>query len=221
VKDLIPLGTNTSFKNQNCVGQQSHSVVLNQFMKAETVLMKHRKIQQKDRIKSDPLTENENKLNILKKKVPDMITNASCYKENLVMFLLDKKTHKDTSFDYDVLIVLYHLCIDDYSDIIEQVYQLYQEKKVSIQTLSLTVDQDITLCNQVVAEYQNPKLRGILVKIASDKELQKSNKGIYLKKRINTILSGGAWREEAQAMMKIQPPLIRHSDCLPSGRIKH
>lgn len=216
VLNLLIVGNKTGCLTNtlnNDIGSVTYKEALKSFLKSEKKLMEHRKKSLNDKLQSDPLTEYRYWIRTFEKNSPEVLKNTKLYSKQLIKMLVDKTLTKDKAFDRDVIMVLYNLCIEDYSDVLQSIYRLYQEKKISFQSLSLAVDQDIAFNSQVAVKYQSPKLRNILNRIAADAAFMKFKQGVSLRNRLKDILSGKVWQEEAKQMIDIQPPIMKVKEC--------
>jgi len=180
------------------------------FLRSEKIVMAHRK---RNFIKSDPITEYKFWLKTFTKYSPEMLKKTNLYSVHLIKMLTDKSIKKDNVFNRDVIMLLYNLCVEEYSVVLQSLYKNYRENTLDFSILSLAIDQDITFNNLVAAKYKNQRIRSILTEIMWDKKLSTLENGIDLKNRIKDILSGKVWTEEAQEMEIIQPPIMNSKEC--------
>ena len=166
------------------------------FCKAENKAIAYRKDLAKKNIFVDPLVVNSYTYNIFKKTSPELLDNTNLYIDSLLSLFNNKLIPRDYYTDFDILLILYNLCIDDYIVVINKVYELYKKKAIVFNILENVIIQEMNLSNLIIKNYQNNELRKILSNILSDIQTGKivlPNNSNHFIDDLKDILSGKSW----------------------------
>jgi hypothetical protein len=204
------------------------------FLKVEEVMNEHYAILTKNETFEDPLSRNLFLFQTVNQYAPELLISTNEYKIDLLYLLNDSvNIKKQNLFNGDIIFILCNLCIEDYSDLILQAFQLYKENKISLQDFGDIIFQDTDVSVQVYKNYQNPllikTLNTVMQDIDSSIELQDKivmdNIKLPLYQQINIqkiqrlieqILSGNSWNGNEnnsfdvsiKKLSQIQPPIL-------------
>jgi hypothetical protein len=118
-----------------CAGNQKDKQFVTLFANAEKNAIKQRKEFDKKGVFMDPLGINSCTYNILKKTSPELLDNTNVYIDSLLSLFNNKLIPRDYYTDFDIIVILSNLCIDDYIIVINKVYLLYTNKKIKFKMI--------------------------------------------------------------------------------------
>ena len=177
---------------------------LNLFLRSENKLTLLRQKNKQNGKYNDPLSYYDNWLMIVKSNSPMLLERTNYYSRDLINILLNANYEKNKEFKIDILMILYHQCVDDYTTTLTTLFDRYRKGNIEFDMLRMSIDQDLTFCNVVAKNYHHLKLRQLLNSIKNDTLLLKSEEGRILKARIEEILNGNVWKNEAKEILEIQ-----------------
>jgi hypothetical protein len=181
------------------------------FWKAEKKAIDYRKALGRKNVYMDPIDLNMEIYKIFKKESPDLFENTSNYTDNLLMILIHENKNKDYYTDYDVIHILYNLCLNDYLILIDKVYSHFKNGEINFDVFSETIIQDFNLSNQLAKNYNNAEVISMFNKIVNDvngKKIIIKKDSLLFRTKIERIISGKEWIEMLKSAEKIQPPIL-------------
>lgn len=185
------------------------------FLKTESIVIKKRAIIQKERF-LDPVGRNDMYFEELKKQSPDLLDNTNRYKFGVLHLLVNDTIEKDAYTDFDIVNIMYNLCIDDYIEMSDSILNLVKKGLVKFEILDSAICQDFNLTNSVARNYNNPELQKLLKQIIEDFK----SGGIRIPgdredfiEELNRLISGEAWKNDLQYSIIKHPPLPNREDC--------
>lgn len=137
-------------------------------------------------------------LEVLKKEAADLYNHTECYSESLLAILEKRDCSKNQDFCLNVIRILYHLKIDNYVNLLNEIYHNYKLNKVNSRIfLDAIFTCESYYSNLIVLNYKNLKLQLLLNKISSDSEIISKVSKVYpnFLKSINEIISGALFNE--------------------------
>ena len=195
----------------NELNKNVDSIARQLFVKSEQIAMRNRAKIEKMRF-LDPVERNSLFFKIVQSESPDLINQTNKYKFGLISLLSDETIIKDDYTNFDIVNILYNLCIDDYVVAMDSVYSLVKANKLKFDILETMVIQDFNVSRQLVLNYQNPKVQQFMYKILHEIET-----GVYVISKENydfvesvkKLISGKDWDID----FKKFEPLLNSKKC--------
>ena len=214
-KGIIKLKYNACCSN--ILGQESHKTARSAMQRIENAMQKHYDYIEKNGIFEDPWGRVATYFETIQKVAPQLLCNTYQYKDELLSILVDSVFKKNFHTDADVEYLLYNTTIEEYVDILNDVYRMYKQGLIDIQKLDSFLFQYDHASDLVVKNYQNEILIDFLNMLLQDEEIIKPypiewGSGLTsIKETILAILSGDAWNGTARGfgrkrLSEIQPP---------------
>jgi len=205
-------------------GQQQSNVAYNDavalFMKSEIKLRQHREYISKKRLFEDPVGYDYVLFNTVRSESPELYKSTTKYKDHLLRILTDSSLKKDEYMNRDILMILFNLCIDDYVDVMEQLYNLFMKKQISFGLFERAIFQDFNMSFQVAKNYKNERLRSFWLHLQNDAELMNEfdKNNSYLNEYIQDNISGKDWEVNLKEWVsnskdKNSPPFLKQVNC--------
>lgn len=204
----IKIHANDFKKNEDSVARQL-------FVKSEKIAIRNRAKTEKMRF-LDPVERDILFYKIVRSESPDLLDYTNKYKFSLINLLIDKTIKKDDYSDFDIVNVLYNLCIDDYIKAMDSVYSLVKKNKLKFDILERMIIQDFNVSNQLANNYRNPKLQQFIYRLLQE---IKSGDFIIPKKNydfiesVNKLISGEELVKGLKEKEIIYPPLLNSKNC--------
>jgi hypothetical protein len=177
---------------------KNYNKTLALFTKFENKLEKTKQAEIKERRFFSPVDSAVLFLEVLKKEAADLYNHTECYSESLLAILEKRDCSKNQDFCLNVIRILYHLKIDNYVNLLNEIYHNYKLNKVNSRIfLDAIFTCESYYSNLIVLNYKNPKLQLLLNKISSDSEIISKVSKVYpnFLKSINDIISGALFNE--------------------------
>jgi len=137
-------------------------------------------------------------LEVLKKETPDLYNHTDYYAKSLFTILKRKEFSKNQELSLNIIRVLYHLKIDNYIELLNNIYCSYKQNKMDIRILLAALfTSESYYSNLVVLNYKNPRLQLFLNKISNDSETVSNAMKVYpnFLESINDIKNGALFNE--------------------------
>jgi hypothetical protein len=116
----------------------------------------------------------------------------------------------------DIKYLLYNTTIEEYVDILDDVYRMYKQGIIDYEMFNFFLFQDYNVSNSVAKNYQNEKLIDFFDMLLLDEELI----NLYpewsmasIKESILNLLKGNSWHGKGEGyglkrLSEIQPPIL-------------
>jgi hypothetical protein len=181
------------------------------FMKAEKKIIEHKEYLDRHHLFEDPIGYKVFWFKTFKKESPSLFQSTSLYKDDLLNMLGDSVIKKNPLTNYDIVRVLYKLCLKDYMVILYRAYEMLQKNQISSDVFLDLLFQDYHVSNQIAQNYKNEQLQIFLDMLQKDNKLNDRYliQNVDFKKMINELKTGALWESELKEQDQIQPPLLR------------
>ena len=190
----------------NYADNPTKNSVIDLFQKVEYAMQKH---YAEYRNFEDPLDRHGYYFKTIQKIAPELLCHTFQYKDELLSILVDSTFKKNWCTDADVEYLLYNTTIEEYIDILSDVYKMYKQGVINFRTFNSFLFQDLDVSSSVVKNYQNEKLIGFFEMLLQDEDLinlyPKWSK-ISIKELIIRLLNGDSWNKDG--FYKINIPLL-------------
>ena len=181
------------------------------FQKVQNAMQKHYDWLSKTRTFEDPLGHYAYYFKTIQRIAPELLCNTFQYKDELLSILGDSTFKKNWGTDMNIELLLYNTTIEEYVDILNDVYRMYKQGLIDLRKFDSFLFQDPDVSYLVEKNYQNEKLIGFFEMLLQDEELinlyPTKWRGEPIKESIMRLLSRDSWNEPEDWMWG-NPPLL-------------
>jgi len=209
---LIVIGSSMQVSHAD---NPTRNEVIRWFQKVENAMQKHYDYIEKNGIFEDPWGRIATYFKTIQKIAPQLLCNTYQYKDELLSILTDSTFKKNYFTDADVEYLLCNTSIEEYVDILNDVYRMYKQNLIDVQRFDSFLFQNIHVSDSVVKNYLNEKLIDFLNMLLQDEELinlYPECGSASIKEFILRTLNGDMWNGAVnwgigqKRLSEIQPP---------------
>jgi hypothetical protein len=183
----------------------------------QNAMHKHYNYIEKNDIFEDPWGRIATYFKTIQKIAPELLCNTYQYKDELLSILVSTTFEKNYCTDMDVEYLLCNATIEEYIDILDDVYRIYKQGLIDLQRFNSFLFQNFHVSNSVVKNYQNEKLIVFFNMVLQDEELinlYPEGTTASIKEFIISLLNGTRWDGKAgwgfgrKWLNENQPPVL-------------
>ncbi|GAA4297227.1 hypothetical protein [Nibribacter koreensis] len=213
---LLTLSSSSSAQGTGNVGssnseaQIGYKETLALFLKAEKKVMRIRKSARN--FKTDPETDFLIWKKSFSQEAPSLLAKPENYSSSLLQILKATDITKDEGFNFDIVKLLYPICIEEYIMVINEAHTLYRNKELDLKTFAHVVAPSKFYCSNVYDNKANKALQGELQAVLETVNSNPITEDFGLKVRLEELLSDDE-DLDFSLIRQSQPAYIKYKNC--------